>query len=52
MEKQKSITKIIEETAEEMCNNYCKWPEQWDEEKEGFELCESDICKFCPLCDL
>ena len=50
--KQKSITKIIEETAEEICNNYCKWPEKWDEEKEGFELCESEICLNCPLNNL
>ena len=44
-----AVTKIIEEVAEEMCTNYCKWPDLWDEEKEGMELCESDYCKECPL---
>ena len=44
-----SVTQIIEEVVEEMCNHYCKWPGLWDEKKEGMELCESDHCKECPL---
>lgn len=44
-----SISKQLEEIANEICNNYCKYPEQWDEEKEGCELCESEHCKNCPL---
>ena len=39
----------IEDVAKEICECYCKYPEQWDEEKEGMELCESDICANCPL---
>lgn len=46
---EKSIAKILEETVEEICFKYCKWPYLWDEEAEGIELCESDICKNCPL---
>ena len=48
----KHLEKIAEQfanIAEEVCNNYCKYPEQWDEEKEGIELSESDICANCPL---
>ena len=45
----KSITDILNEIAEDICEHYCKYPEQWDEEKEGCELCESDLCKNCPL---
>ena len=41
-----TITQQFEEIANEICSKY---PEQWDEEKEGMELCESDICKNCPL---
>lgn len=41
--------KTIEEVADEICNEYCKWPELWDEEKEGCELGESKICEGCPL---
>ena len=48
-ERGKSITEILNEISEDICNNYCKYPEQWDEEKEGCELCESDICMNCPL---
>ena len=42
-----SIQEIIEEVKEDICNNYCKYPEQWKEE-DG-ELCESEICANCPL---
>lgn len=44
-----TIPKILEQVTEEMCDKYCKYPEQWDEEAEGVELSESDICKNCPL---
>lgn len=44
-----TIPQILEEVVEEMCQKYCKYPEQWDEEKEGFELSESEICANCPL---
>lgn len=39
-----NIAKIIED----MCDNYCKYPESWNSETDG-ELSESDICKNCPL---
>lgn len=32
-----------------ICDQYCKYPFIWDEEKEGVCLAESDICKNCPL---
>ena len=38
-----------EEIAEQMCEHYCKYPHTYDEEKEGTPLCESEICKNCPL---
>ena len=43
------IPKILEKTVEDICSNYCKYPDQWDEEKEGCELSESEICLNCPL---
>lgn len=45
----KRITEQIEEIAEDFCNHYCKYPDNWDEEREGYELSESDICANCPL---
>ena len=48
-EGQKSIPQLLEEIANSFCDNYCKWPGQWDEEKEGFELCMSPICANCPV---
>lgn len=43
------LTKQLEQIAEDFCNNYCKYPGIWDEEKEGCELSESDICANCPM---
>jgi heterodisulfide reductase subunit A-like polyferredoxin len=48
MEHIKTITQQIESICEEMCNNYCKYPTIWDEEKDG-ELADSEICSNCPL---
>jgi len=49
MSKVKNITEQLEAIVEDFCNNYCKYPDIWDEEKEGCELSESDICANCPL---
>lgn len=46
---ERSITQQLQDIVEDACQNYCKWPDLWDEEAEGIELCESDICKNCPL---
>lgn len=45
----KSISKQLEEIATEICEHYCKYPNKYDEEAEGIPLCDSDICKNCPL---
>lgn len=44
-----TVNEIIEDVAQEICDHYCKYPEQWDAEKEGMELMDSDICINCPL---
>ena len=45
-----TITEQIESIKEQMCNDYCKYPDTWDAEKEGCELWDSDLCaKECPL---
>ena len=44
-----TVTQIFEEIKDRMCNDYCRYPREWDEEKEGQELCESDVCGNCPL---
>lgn len=49
MEKPKTITAQIQEVANDFCNNYCKYSDIWDEEKEGCDLAESDHCRNCPL---
>ncbi len=54
-EEKESITNVrekLQQIAVDICNNYCKYPETWDEEKEGCELSESEICENCPLNDL
>ena len=42
----------VGEIAEKICSSYCKYPDIWDEEKEGKPLMDSDICMNCPLNDL
>lgn len=43
------ITDRLDHIVTKFCTNYCKWPDKWDEKKEGIELCESEICANCPL---
>lgn len=47
-----TITEQFESIKERMCDQYCKWPEQFDEEAEGCELSESEHCAHCPLMEL
>ena len=44
-----TVTQIFEEIKNAMCNDYCRYPREWDEEKEGCELIDSDVCSACPL---
>lgn len=44
-----SITEIIEEVKEQICNDYCRYPREWDEEEQGCDLSESETCANCPL---
>lgn len=46
---EKTIPQMLQEVVDDMCQNYCKWPDEWNEEAEGMELSESDICANCPL---
>lgn len=45
--REKAIEAEIEKQAEKLCDNYCKYPKQWDSEPD--ELRESEICGGCPL---
>lgn len=50
MAEQKTVTKIIGEVVEEMCDKYCRYPREWKpQEHDGMELFESEICANCPL---
>lgn len=48
-EKLSNVIDTIEEVKTEMCNDFCRYPREWDEEKEGMELVESTHCQNCPL---
>ncbi len=45
----KTVSQILEEIVTEICDSRCKYPDIWDEEKEGCELWDSDVCKNCPV---
>jgi hypothetical protein len=44
-----TVTEIFEEIKTAMCNDYCRYPREWDEEEQGQELCDSEVCAACPL---
>lgn len=39
----------LEDIKCDICCNYCKYPEIWNEEAQGMELSESEHCQNCPL---
>lgn len=45
----RTLPVMMQEISEQMCAHYCKYPDIWDTEAAGYELCESDICKSCPM---
>lgn len=52
MKPKKSLIETIEDVKERICSKYCKYPDIWDEEKEGCEFADSEVCRDCPLNDL
>lgn len=49
VQKERTISQEFEDIKEQICNEYCKYPGQWDEKVMGYELCESEVCAQCPL---
>ena len=47
--KKKTISEEFEDIKAQMCRNYCKYTDTWDEEVMGYELMESEVCAQCPL---
>lgn len=45
---EKTIPQIIEDVKEQMCDHYCKYPEQYDNNDKMIE----EQCTHCPLCRL
>ena len=46
----KTLTDILDEVINDICNEYCKYPNIYDpEEHDGVELCDSEICENCPV---
>lgn len=43
-----TVPDIIEEVKIEMCEEYCRFPHEWDEEVEQ-ETLEDGKCVKCPL---
>ena len=42
---QKSVTELIDEAVEEICFNYCKWPDKIENQADLLDK----YCKNCPL---
>lgn len=46
---QDAAARIIEEVKMAICDDYYRYPREYDEEKEGIELYMSEYCRNCPL---
>ena len=49
-DKQKPVTKIIDDVKTEICDHYCKWPH--DDRycnPEGLNMLQREQCHKCPL---
>lgn len=46
-DKRESVVNIIQEVIEEICDNHCKFPDQYSEENE--ERLYEEHCDNCPL---
>lgn len=46
-EKPKTIADQLWDIALDMCDHYCKYPEQWH--GDPVQLSETEICQNCPL---
>lgn len=44
-----TIPEQLQYLADQICNTRCKYPDIWDEKKEGKPLDESEYCDQCPL---
>ena len=40
MSKEKTISQILEEVANSICDDYCKFPNECKSEEELYEICE------------
>ena len=41
MDYAETVTALFEEIKVKMCEDYCRYPREWDELAEGMELCAS-----------
>jgi hypothetical protein len=56
MEKEKTVPEMIQEIADKICNDYCKYPETVRSQVKDVDEAESVLmnrhCKDCPLLSL
>lgn len=44
-----TIGEIVQEVTEAFCSGYCKWPEAYGENLDGYEIMIDEKCETCPL---
>ena len=44
-----TVSEIMEEVTEAICNHYCKWPEKYAHESIDYEIMLEEKCDDCPL---
>ena len=48
MKTKRATREAFEKLAGEICDKYCRFPYEYDEEKEGMTL-QDAICRHCPM---
>ena len=49
MEEKPTINQIVEDVKKDICDHYCKWPEEWDAEANPNVEFVDAVCAYCPL---
>jgi hypothetical protein len=45
----KTLIEIVEQVKAEMCDRFCKWPDQYKCDESAYDRMIDEKCEHCPL---
>jgi hypothetical protein len=45
----KTLIEIVEQVKADMCDRYCKWPDQYKGDENAYDRMIDEKCEHCPL---